>query len=168
MEANNTISYAHKGPEVHRGLMATHDVRLEGVTMARHTSKNNAGMTLVEVALAMAVFAIVLGAMAQVLISYHTAMDMQSRRTRASQACRAILSEMRTVRNANPNNFPGSVTERWPDGHEFESDELPGYTIGIDYADPNANPLAVTVSTEWQDLRGRTIVSAVDTLLTDR
>lgn len=134
-----------------------------------HGLKRNEGVTLMELTFAVALFSVVLGATAQSLISYYVALDTQNQRHTAIRNCTGILSNMRDVRDANPENFPDALTAVWPDETEVGGvGALPQEAVTVDYVDPNANPLEVTVTSEWVDLRGRPMTVSVTTLMTDR
>lgn len=126
------------------------------------------GVTLLELTIAIAVFAIVMGATATSLVSYYVALDMQNQRHTAIKDCATILSNMRDVRNANPDSFPDAITAVWPDGTTIpNAGTLPQETITIDYVNPNANPLEVSIVCTWTDLRGRQLTAALTTVLSD-
>lgn len=126
------------------------------------------GFTLVELVVSVALFTIVLGATAQALISYYTALDLQNQRHTALRTCTSIISQMREVRDANGENFPNAITAEWPDGAEVQGVAvLPRETVTVQYADPNANPLQVTVRSEWVDHHGRPVSLGVSTVLTN-
>lgn len=124
------------------------------------------GFTLLEIMVAIALFAIVLGATAETLISFYSTMDMQGLRAAAAQSCRGVLADMRVVRNANPNTFPQSITATWPEGQEFPG-SISGEVISVNYEDPAANPLVVTVISQTRDLRGRPVTVRVSSALTN-
>jgi len=137
----------------------------------------NEGFTLLELTLAVAVFAVAIGVAAQSLISFYATMDMQHQRTVALQHCRAVLSDMRSVRDAHPNteelptNFQTAVLAQFPEATIMTGPpELANAEVEITYEDPNAtaNPLAPTVTVRWQDLRGRQLSAAASTALTDQ
>ncbi|MCC6489265.1 MAG: hypothetical protein IT364_17320 [Candidatus Hydrogenedentes bacterium] len=137
--------------------------------MWHHGLKRNEGVTLMELTFAVALFSVVLGATAQSLISYYVALDTQNQRHTAIRNCTGIVSNMRDVRDANPESFPEALTSVWLDSTEVAGvGTLPQEVITVDYVDPNANPLEVTVTSEWVDLRGRPMTVSVSTLLTDR
>ena len=137
-------------------------MRFQGVREER-------GVTLLELTIAVAVFAVVLGAAATTLVSFHVAMDLQNQRAVGIQHCRSVLSQIREVRNNNPTNFPGAVLAQWPDGSSVAAlASLPQEQLVVGYTNTNANPLEVTVTCMWRDLRGRPAMLSVSTLLTDR
>lgn len=139
------------------------------MTSSLNKRSRAAGFTLLEVMLAGAVFLLVMGAAAQALVSYYVALDVQNQRNTAIQNCRAVLVDMRRVRDTAPADFPEAILDNWPDGQVVEGlRHLPGEVMSVDYADPTANPLDVTVTCQWNDLRGRGVRVSVSSLLTDR
>ncbi|MFA6240000.1 MAG: prepilin-type N-terminal cleavage/methylation domain-containing protein [Candidatus Hydrogenedentales bacterium] len=131
--------------------------------------RDEEGVTLLELTIAMALFVIVMGATAQSLISYYVALDMQNQRHTAVRDCASILSNMRDVRTANPTNFPDAVTALWPDGVQVpNAGTLTQEVVTVDYVDPNTNPLEVTVTSTWVDMRGRPMTVSVSSILADR
>jgi len=126
------------------------------------------GLSLLELTLALALFTIVLGMTAQGLISYNVALLTQTQRTVALSECRSVLDDMRAVRDANPDNFPEAVTDRWPNGAAVAGGPLRGQVRTVRYTDPEANPLEIEVRVQWQDLRGRPVSQSLSTVLTDR
>lgn len=136
--------------------------------MPSRRCRNSEGLTLLELCVAMAVFSIVLGATAQSLVSYYVALDVQNQRHTAIRNCTTVLSAMRDFRDANQENFPDALVTQWPDGQVINgAGSLPGETITVDYTDPGANPLEVTVRSQWNDLRGRPIAVSVTSMLSN-
>ena len=129
--------------------------------------RHREGFTLVELVVAMSIFTVVLGATAQALISYYAALDFQNQRNTAIRNCTTVISQMREVRDDNVDNFPDAITTEWPDGAMIDgAGTLPQETIDVDYVNPNANPIEVTVRSQWVDLRGRPMSVSVTTMLT--
>jgi prepilin-type N-terminal cleavage/methylation domain-containing protein len=137
----------------------------------------NEGVTLLELTLAVAIFAIAVGAAAQTLISFYVTMDMQNQRVVAVNHCRAVLSNMRNLRDAfpnsatTPNNFQNAVLAAY--APEVETDGPAGLTSGkvvVSYEDanPSTNPLVPTVMVQWHDLRGRTCTVSLSSAISDR
>jgi type II secretory pathway pseudopilin PulG len=118
--------------------------------------------------MAMAVFAVVLGGTAQALISYYASMEMQEQRVEATEHCRAVLAEMRALRDANPEDFPAAVVETFPDGGRVDwAADLANERVTVAYTDSDANPLEVVVTSMWNDLQGRPVQVRVATALTN-
>ena len=134
-------------------------------------------MTLLELTLAVAIFAITVGVAAQSLISYYAAMDMQNQRVIAVNHCRTIFSEMRTIRDANPNtttsphNCQDAIVAQYPNGAHLAGPALlrnAAVDVAYENDDIIANPLVPTLTVQWQDLRGRTMTLRMSSAITDR
>lgn len=137
--------------------------------MLRTIPRTNAGFTLLEVAIAMALFMVVLGVVAQGLISYYVVMDAQHQRAAAAEILRGAVAQIRAERDANPGAFPNAVTDVFPDGDTMAGPGLlPNESIVVSYADDGANPLEVAVTVTWTDLHGRPLQETISTMLTDR
>lgn len=137
--------------------------------MDKPTRHGQSGFTLLELTIALALFLIVLGVVAQGLIAFYLVMDVQHQRTAAAQIFRGVFADMRAVRDANPGLFPDAVCEAYPDGSTVPGPGLlPNEAIVVRYADDGANPLEVTLTLNWTDLRGRPVQETMATLLTDR
>jgi len=139
--------------------------------LAKHLSRlrDEAGLTLLEVSLSMALFAVVMSVAAQVLLGFSGAMDVQEQRQEAVQHCRAVLAQIRQDRDTSVLPFPGQITAIWNDGREVTDPTivtLDNEVITVDYADDAADPLRVTITAEWTDMRGRPARTSVSTLLT--
>ena len=125
------------------------------------------GFTLLELVTAMAIFTMVLGATAQALISYYTALDFQNQRNSALRHCTAVISQMREERDNSPDDFPDAVVARWPnDTAVAGAGSMRAEIVDVNYTNPNGDPLEVTVRSQWVDLRGRPAAMSVTTLLT--
>jgi type II secretory pathway pseudopilin PulG len=138
---------------------------------------SNAGVTLLELTLAVAIFVVAVGATAQTLVSFYATMDVQNQRVVAINHCRSVLSNMRNLRDGFPNtttlpnNFQTAVLNAYPAG--FEADGPTGLrqskvTISYASAQITANPLEPTVTIEWYDLRGHKCQMALSSALTDK
>lgn len=131
--------------------------------------RGETGLTLLEVSLSMAIFAVVMSVSAQVLIGFSGSMEMQEQRQEAVQHCRAVLAQIRQDRDTSVLAFPQQITTIWPDGRQVTDPEivtLDNEVITVDYADDDADPLQVTITASWTDMRGRPAATAVGTLLT--
>ncbi len=135
------------------------------------------GFTLLELTLAVAIFAVTIGVAARSLVGFYATMDMQRQRLIAVNHCRAVFSDMRSVGAANPNTssaptaFQSAILGMYP--HETELSgpyELGTSTVMVEYASPQptANPLEPTLTVSWNDIRGRALSVRLSTMLTDR
>lgn len=142
--------------------------------MARRRIADNEGLTLLELTLALSIFAIMLGVAAQGLMSSYSSLKVQEQRSEAAHLCRSVLDTMREYRDENPDTFPVSVVERWPSGTPIgdiaaaSHSSLNEYEVTASYGDPNAAPFPVTVQVTWKDHQGRPVAFAVSTLMSER
>lgn len=126
------------------------------------------GVTLLELTMAVAVFTVVLGAAAQALVSYHSAMEIQHQRTQALQTCRSTLAAMRQARDANPGDLQAAIVNVWPAGQDLPGvGALSNEVVRVTYTDTTANPLEVTVTCQWQDLTNRQVQVSLTSLISD-
>ncbi len=136
---------------------------------ARARKQAAAGFTLLELTLAMAIFAVVLGVTAQSLVTYYTSIQTQNQRTLAAQNLKAVFAEMRALRDQEPEDFPANIVDEWPDGSDIERGSgLMNENIRVTYTDPNANPLEVMLVHTWDDNAGRTVRLQMSTMLTNQ
>jgi len=148
-----------------------------GASNRKRDGSSDAGVTLLEVTLAVAIFAVTFGVAAQSLVSFYVNMDMQNQRVIAVNHCQSVFSAMRTLRDASPNtaktpnNCQGAILAAFPTGAETNGPaSLKGSKAIINYEDAKAtaNPLIPTVTVRWQDLRGHTCTVALSSAITDR
>ena len=131
--------------------------------------KSTAGLTLLEVTFAMASLAIVMAGAAQTLVTYHEHMELQRQRTIALENCRTVVSQIRTIRDANTNDYPDAILAVFPDdGVVAGFGGLTNQQVVVSYTNVAANPLEVTVTCNWSDLRGRPVSFNFTSLVTDR
>jgi len=142
---------------------------MKGICKRHVNWKTTSGLTLLEVTFAMASLAIVLGGAAQGLVTYHEHMELQRQRTVAMENCRTVVSQIRTIRDANINDFPNAIFAIFADEAAVAGfTALTNQRVSVDYTDIAANPLEVTVTSTWSDLRGRPVAFNMTTLVTDR
>lgn len=144
--------------------------------LEKHAFGNCSGVTLLEITFAVAIFAVAVAVAAQSLISFYANMDLQNQRIVATNHCRAIFSDMRNIRAANPNtptnpnNFQNNVLAAYPNGSVSAGPtQLTGAQVTVTYENPSqlANPLIPTVRIDWQDLRGHPVNITMSTAITD-
>lgn len=134
----------------------------------------NAGMSLLEVTIAIALFAIVIGITATSLTSFYVSMDVQEQRIEAMHACRGVLDALREKRAefvdldlAGTSNFPLGLTA-WIDARNTEGwpnflrgavvDEATGVPTGVVELDAHALTVLYT------DIDGGTVDSTTNPL----
>jgi len=131
--------------------------------------RRESGTTLLELTFALALFAIIMGSAAQTLVTYYASLDLQNQRNVAAQHCRAVLSDMRALRDAGTGDFPDVIVEQWPNGSEVVGlGTMLNEVVTVTYEDDTADPLVVTVQSSWLDMRGRSFSMQVSTVLTNR
>ena len=149
--------------------------RLAGVRTA--ALRETRGVTLLEITIAVAIFAVAIGVAAQILVSFYATMDLQHQRVIAADHCRGVFSQIRNIRDASPNTsenpsaFQEAVMAQFPDGEQPTAPyDLRDATVEIAYesTDASANPLVPTVTVNWVDLRGRAVSLGTTTAITDR
>lgn len=138
--------------------------------MARRIrNSGSAGMTLLEITIAMALFAVVIGVTATSLASFYVNMDAQEQRIEAMHACRGVLDALREKRAefvdldlAGTSNFPLGLTA-WIDAQNTEGwkahlrgkpvDEDTGVASGVAQLDAHA------IQVFYADLNGGSVTA---------
>ena len=156
--------------------------------MSRQRLGSTSGVTLIEVTLAIAIFAVVISVSAQSLMGFYAAIDIQEQRVEAIQSARSVLSDIRLKRAdfvlpEDGYNWEGLLawinTQNEDGWSAYLRDEganvLPGHTLNVavtdldgNPAEANDNPLQLQVTTSWLDLRGRRTSSTVATIVSER
>ena len=154
---------------------------VRGVSCAR-------GMTLIEVVLAVAILAVVLGVTAQAIGGFYITMDVQEQRIEAVQSARAVLGavrEKRTEFDGGEDGFDWAGLLGWIEGQNQESwagfvrgnelhEDLRDHTIGVEVynmdggaASAGDNPVEVHAIAAWVDRQGRAQRAVVVTVMTN-
>ncbi len=146
---------------------------------------DNRGVSLVEVLLAIAIFAGVIGVTAQSLASFYVSIDIQEQRIEAVNACQGVMDALREKRRQFKNNFPEDLLS-WVDagnaasweaymadnsGHQELAEQsitVACYNDNGDAAGATDNPIMVEITTSWKDRKGRTLTASVFSMLTDQ
>lgn len=152
--------------------------------MSRRADKGTAGFTLLEVTLAVGIFAAVIGVTAQALMSFYMTLDLQEQRIEAINSCRSVLSAIREKRVEMKDNFPDGLVE-WVEEQnsggwstysnaEAETGVLNDFVVEVSCTNlagenPGANdvPIQVLAKATWKDGRGREIEVSVASALSD-
>jgi prepilin-type N-terminal cleavage/methylation domain-containing protein len=142
------------------------------------------GVTLIEITLAVAIFAGVIGVTAQSLMSFYVSIDMQEQRMEGVAACRSVMDSLREKRIEFKNNFPTGLLT-WIDNQNADSWEnyladngkhvqLADQTLVVECfneageaAGEGDNPIVVHVTTNWLDRKGRPLSATVVSMLTN-
>ena len=143
------------------------------------------GVTLMEITLAIAIFAGVIGVTAHSLMSFYVSIDMQEQRMEAVATCRSVMDSLREKRHEFKATFPDGFLG-WVDQNNeshweaFLADntehiELAEQSIVVTCVDMEGNaagaddnPIMVQVTTEWIDRKGRPMSASVISALTDQ
>ena len=142
------------------------------------------GVTLMEITLAVAIFAAVIGVTAQSLMSFYVSIDMQEQRMEGVASCRSVMDALREKRYEFKDAFPEDLlawieTNNETSWEDFLADnsehvELSEHAIEVncfneagEAADADDNPIVVHVTAEWVDRKGRAMSATVVSMLTD-
>jgi len=141
------------------------------------------GVTLIEITLAVAILAGVIGVTAQSLMSFYLSIDMQEQRMEAVAACRSVMDSLREKRGEFTDDFPEGLLT-WIDSQNADSWEgyladnsehvqLAEQTLVVDcynedgeVAGDGDNPIVVHVTSNWLDRKGRPLSATVVSMLT--
>jgi Tfp pilus assembly protein FimT len=163
--------------------------------MKRKPRQSELGVTLLELTIAVAIFAVVIGSAAQALISFNVALTSQRDRNVAVQQCRAIFARMREMRDNPPlvvptdptTQFPNYLFAQWPHGqavapanpllrneqitatYGWRDLTLPGTAAAPPPYDPTlgeGDPVEVTLTYTWTDPMNRPMQFTMTSVLT--
>jgi len=146
--------------------------------------KDERGVTLIEITLAVAIFAGVIGVTAQSLMSFYVSIDIQEQRMEGVRACQSVMDGLREKRLEFKDNFPEGLltwieTNNDSSWAAFKADnsehvELADQTIEVtcfndagETADGDDNPIVVHVTTNWTDRKGRPLAATLVSMLTN-
>ncbi|MBX3179017.1 MAG: type II secretion system protein [Candidatus Hydrogenedentes bacterium] len=153
--------------------------------MRKRTVLNGqAGLSLVEIVLAVAIFSVVIGATAQSLMSFYVGIDAQEQRIEALSAARGVLDGLREKRYEFRNDFPDGLiawveennATGWSavvplDGYygrlPDRAIEARCYDTEGNPASDGDNPILVEVTTTWTGGRGRAMSATAVSMLTN-
>ena len=136
---------------------------LDSLTVS--TPRTRSGFTLIEMMLAMAIFALVLVGWMSVMLHSFRLVQHSDTRIEAVNEAQTVMNLIRSA-NTDPNNFPETVTNAFPAGVLSPArDTLPGQVVTISYQ--NTNPLTVTVAVRYTENNCRTQTETLSTLLSN-
>jgi len=137
---------------------------------------SESGVTLVEITLALSIFAGIVAITAQSLLSFYVTLDIQEQRIEAIHSCRAVMGALREKRGDFKLEDWGYDWEGFIDWIEDENDEgwqayvksgdgyeelnaqqltVTCFDMDGNAAVPGSNPIEVHVTTTWTDRKGR-------------
>lgn len=142
------------------------------------------GVTLIEVIIAVAILAGVVGATAQSLMSFYVSIDVQEQRMEAIRSCQGLMDGIREKRVEFKNDFPDALLT-WIETNNDNGwdaflvdnsrhEELGNQDLTVACFDSDGesagsgdNPVFVHVTTTWSDRKGRTLEATVVSVLTN-
>ncbi len=137
-----------------------------------------AGVTLLELTFAMAIMALAFGIAARAMLANYVGLDLQSRRSKAAQHCRSVMGAIREVRDQSGDEFVTAVPAWAAEQESGEPEEAYGDIVDLMEQEwitvtctdlsggPPADPMMVTVTSSFPDMRGRTATMNVISVLT--
>lgn len=133
------------------------------------------GLTLVEVTLAVAIFAIVIALASQALMSFYVGLDIQEQRVEAMRVCKDLMGAVRTARRDHAAGDFDALTawveakneEMWAEFYRYSQDheELKDQAISVECALTGGGLLEVRAACGWTDRAGRRQELQLTTLL---
>jgi len=157
--------------------------------MVKTQLPGNAGMSLMEVTLAITVFAVAIGFTAQALMTNYVALDLQEQRIDGIQTSRSIMAEIREQRamhRQGMDNFNTAAYLAWIDQQntsnwtniaaiEDGAQHLPNRNIVVEVFNPDGTPannnsdlMEIHVTTTWTDRMGRPMEARLISILAER
>lgn len=118
-----------------------------------------AGLTLVEVLIAVAILVVGSAAIIQVYLSSAAFSEINHQDTTAMAYLTNMMEAVRSTPFSNLlDDFPDGVVDG-PVGKEYSNIVgdylLPNQSITVSYQDPDSDPLEIEVSVSWENERGR-------------
>ncbi len=153
-----------------------------------HKRLNQSGVTLLEIMIAMGIFAVVVGISASSLASFYTSIETQKERIAAAQSCRGAINLARQMRSEfyhvvpDQNRFPedwqawlnGKNQQNWPEFTSSPGNEVhlrdhvivaQLYDLDGNAISSNTNPVVLHVRASWLDTRGRLMDAYIATII---
>jgi prepilin-type N-terminal cleavage/methylation domain-containing protein len=127
-----------------------------------HPSRRARGFTLLEMVISMAVLSVGALSIYQSVLSYQDLSRLAHDRNVAIFDLETAVEDIQSTPFAN-------IVSRFPHGQripKFESLHLPRERITVRYADPSADPLFITLTATWRDIKARTVSESVTTART--
>lgn len=152
--------------------------------MAVRRLSRQSGVTLIEVTVAVAIFAVVIAISAQAIMSFYVAMDVQEDRVAAAHSCRVVLNALREKRGefrganetdmVNWTNFNSWIntqnTAGWSD-YLVQQDGAPAlanHSVNVVEVAVDSGPREYHVIATWNDAKGHTMSTRLVTRMNDR
>ena len=124
-----------------------------------------AGFTLMEILFAMVIFAVAAAGMSRFFMGAQHLSEGSRNLTRAMEDARIVTE---AIRNASAVGLAGVTGTNWTQwAAQNGLTTLPNQAVTVTYANPNADPLSVTVQVSWLE-RNHARNATVRTLVTQR
>ena len=133
----------------------------------RNPFKDQTGFTLIELMIALVIVTLVIAGYIGTNIAVQQNTEEMHERTLAIQDANRAIEQMRNASRVG--DFPENVTTEFP-----QNTAVAGFTslaneqVMVSYANPNANPLVVTVTVTWFSYTRRQDTETVETYITQR
>ncbi len=123
------------------------------------------GFTLMEIVMAMMVFAVAVVSLAGVFLGIFSLGESGRNLTQALNDARAVMEGIRETSASGLSTVTSTNWTTWAQAQGLTS--LRNEAITVTYTNPSTDPLPVTVQVSWQE-RGQNRSATVDTLVTRR
>ncbi len=133
--------------------------------MKKEIPGGSKGFTLMEVLMAMMMFATAFIVLMGIYIGIAGMRETSRNITQAMADARAVVEAMRDSSAGGLNNVTGQNWAQWALNNGLTS--LQNEAVLVTYVNRNADPLEITVRIDWQE-RGRNRFTTVSTLMTQR
>ena len=133
--------------------------------MKKEIPGGSKGFTLMEVLMAMMMFATAFIVLMGIYVGIAGMRESSRNTTQAMADARAVVEAMRDSSASGLNNVTGQNWAQWALNNGLTS--LQNEAVLVTYVNRNADPLEITVRIDWQE-RGRNRFTTVSTLMTQR
>lgn len=133
--------------------------------MKTRLKPSEAGFTIIELMMAMGLFALVIVALMAAVTNAFVLVQLSSDRAPAIKEAQIVLNNLK-ISADQAAVFPADVVTAFPVGVLVPPrTTLPGEIVTITYADPLATPLFATVTVQWVTPQGRPLTESLSTVL---
>ncbi len=127
--------------------------------------RSGKGFTLIEVLLSLGIFAVVVVGLMGFCVSLAALRESSRNLSQASSDARAVLEQMRETSAGGLAAITAMNWTNWAANNSLTV--LENEAIAVNYANPNVDPLDITVQVSWTE-RGRARAASFESLVTRR